>query len=401
MPEADGRTAGPVPAPEPPPLAFLSGESSLLGWGCRRRLPPGGADSLGERVARFFAAAPDGPAVVAGALPFDRAAPDHLLQPDRLERGGRVAGLATPAPAASGGAWRLVPRPSAAAYADAVRQALARMAAETGRPETLTEGALTKIVLSRGLLARSEGPIDTVALLDRLAADPAVTGFRLPLPAGTGGAPRWLMGATPELLLRKRGGAILSHPLAGSARRHADAAADRAAGEALLRSEKDRREHRIVSDYILDTLSPWCRRLAAPDGITLSRTRTLWHLGTRIEGELRDQAVLSATLAAALHPTPAVCGQPRARAAALIREIEPEDRGFYAGAVGWCDASGDGDWFVTIRCAEIAGDTARLYAGAGIVPGSSPEGEADETAAKFGALLDALGAGDAARECPP
>ena len=117
----------------------------------------------------------------------------------------------------------------------------------------------------------------------------------------------------------------------------------------------------------------------------------MWHLGTRIEGMLKDPEMPSVVLAALLHPTPAVCGVPMARANALIHDLEPVPRDFYAGAVGWCDARGDGAWYVAIRCAEIAGATARLYAGAGIVPGSDPMAEAAETGAKFGAFLAALG----------
>ena len=117
----------------------------------------------------------------------------------------------------------------------------------------------------------------------------------------------------------------------------------------------------------------------------------MWHLGTRIEGRLRDDSTPSVLLASALHPTPAVCGMPMARAADLIRKLEPVARDFYAGAVGWCDANGDGAWYVAIRCAEISGRQARLYAGAGIVPGSDPMAEAAETGAKFGAFLAALG----------
>ena len=119
----------------------------------------------------------------------------------------------------------------------------------------------------------------------------------------------------------------------------------------------------------------------------------MWHLGTRIEGELHDPDIPSVLLAAMLHPTPAVCGMPCARAAGLIRQLEPVDRQFYAGAVGWCDlgAQGDGSWYVAIRCADICGPYARLYAGAGIVPGSDPAAEAAETGAKFGAMLQVLG----------
>ena len=128
----------------------------------------------------------------------------------------------------------------------------------------------------------------------------------------------------------------------------------------------------------------------------------MWHLGTRIVGTLKERDTPVVELAAALHPTPAVCGLPRDRAAAVIHELEGYDRDFYAGAVGWTDSAGDVEWYVSIRCAEIAGTRVRLYAGAGIVAGSDPLAEADETSAKFVAMLTALGideTGRPLREC--
>jgi isochorismate synthase len=184
---------------------------------------------------------------------------------------------------------------------------------------------------------------------------------------------------------------VHSHPLAGSARRLPDAGEDREAADRLRTSDKNRREHAMVVEAIFDVLAPYCRDLSAPPAPELVSTSTLWHLATPIRGTLRDPSVSSLELACALHPTPAVCGLPRAAAAEAIRMIEPFDRGFYSGAVGWCDGNGDGEWHVTIRCAEIAGSTARLYAGAGIVAGSDPDEEVAETATKFMALLGALG----------
>jgi isochorismate synthase len=121
----------------------------------------------------------------------------------------------------------------------------------------------------------------------------------------------------------------------------------------------------------------------------------MWHLATPITGSLHDEAVSSVELAAALHPTPAVCGLPRDRARAVIGACESFDRGFYAGAVGWCDARGDGRWLLAIRCAEISGDQARLYAGCGIVAGSDPAAELRESSAKFRTVLGALGIDEA------
>ncbi|MFC0409902.1 isochorismate synthase [Roseomonas elaeocarpi] len=362
---------------------FRAPDGTVAGQGLRRVLPLGPANTLAERVARFFAEN-DGPPLLAGALPFDRAGADHLVQPQRLLSPEDEAAM-PPAPTPARGRWQLRPEPPAARFAEAVREALAIMRDEA--PD-----ALRKVVLSRTLLAETDTAIDPDALLERLGSDPRVTAFRVPLPDGTDGnaAGPVLVGATPELLIRKRGEAVLSHPLAGSAPRQRDGAADRAAAEALRRSDKDHREHALVREFILDTLAPYCTELSTPDGTAITATATLWHLGTRITGRLRDPATSAAALAAALHPTPAVCGVPRAAAASLIPRLEGYDRGFYAGAVGWCDAAGDGCWYVTIRCAEIRGHRARLFAGAGIVPGSDPVSEVRETAAKFGALLRAL-----------
>ncbi|PZR12488.1 MAG: isochorismate synthase [Azospirillum brasilense] len=363
-------------------FAFLSGRRRLRGEGMAGLLPRGPVATLGERVREFFRAHPQA-GLLAGALPFDRDAPDHLTAPERVTEpagsgaSGPTASAASPAPR-----WSLRPEPAAAVYAASVARALEAMAAEPG---------LAKLVLSRCLVATAERAIDPEALLRRLDTDPAITAFLVPLPPAGDGAGRLLAGATPELLVSRQGRAVLSHPLAGSARREADPAADRAAAEALGRSGKDRREHALVAEFILDMLAPHCRKLGAPEGTTITSTRSMWHLGTRIEGELKDPGTSAADLAALLHPTPAVCGVPRDRAAERIHALEGYERDFYAGAVGWCDRAGDGSWHVSIRCAEITGNRARLYAGAGIVPGSDPQAEARETAAKFRAMLNALG----------
>jgi isochorismate synthase len=116
----------------------------------------------------------------------------------------------------------------------------------------------------------------------------------------------------------------------------------------------------------------------------------VWHLATPFRGELHEGSTSVLDLVAALHPTPAVCGTPRESAREALADLEPIDRGAYAGPVGWVDADGDGEWAIALRCAEITGKTARLFAGAGIVADSVPEAEVDETERKFRALLDAL-----------
>jgi len=315
--------------------------------------------------------------LVVGALPFDSGAAPHLLAPRTVRsvpEPWRGPGVAAAAPVS--GAYRVRAVPEPARYETAVRQLLARFGP-----------ALDKVVLARALDVDAPAGIDGTALLRRLAArDPDGYLFAAALPSD-GGA---LVGATPELLVEKAGDRVVSHPLAGSRPRGATPEADRAAAAELRASPKDRYEHDVVVAAIADTLRPYCAGLDVAEP-ALARTDTMWHLGTRITGRLRDPGTTSLELARALHPTPAVCGRPTAAARALIGELEPFDREFFTGAVGWYDWAGDGQWVVSIRCARVRPDTARLYAGAGIVPGSDPAAEAAETGAKFGTLLRALG----------
>lgn len=365
-------------------FGFWRAGFSLRASGAARRIPCEGVDALEAATRAWFASDVEGKdGLLVGAMPFDRAGPVVLVQPEQVEWGTGGDG-ALPAAAPSGIAiGGLSECPPASVYADRVRHALRDMAA--------SGGALRKVVLARGLRIEAGAPVDPFAIVARLAADESVTTFLADLAAeGAGGAT--LVGATPELLLSRRGRTVLSHPLAGSARRHAGEAEDRQAADALLRSEKDRREHALVVEAILDLLAPHCARLDTPEGTGLRSTATMWHLGTRIEGELKsDDAPSAAGLAALLHPTPAVGGYPRDAALEVIRGLEPEGRGYYAGALGWVDARGDGEWHVTLRCALVEGGSLMLHAGAGIVPGSDPDAEVAETAAKFRAMLQALG----------
>ncbi|MBS7586154.1 isochorismate synthase [Ancylobacter defluvii] len=386
-PEMTGDEAGAVAPSVVAPSSFVLvgvGET-VVANGCRP-IPAAAGASLARQVSEALV----GAAALVGALPYERARPAHLLRPTEWSRlPGRFTARAFGPPVLLRGGdtphWQVTAEPSLAAYRTSVAEVLRRM---ENRPE------LRKVVLSRALRLSGDRPIDPRALLSRLAEDPAATAFSVPLPS-TDGATRLLVGATPELLVSRRGEAMFSHPLAGSARRSSDPARDREAAENLAASTKDSREHREVVTAILDLLAPYCRELSTPEGTQLVSTASMWHLGTRIVGRLRDTTLSSLELAALLHPTPAVCGTPRDAAAELIAELEGHDRGFYAGAVGWCDAAGDGDWHVALRCAEISGGEAWLHAGAGIVPGSDPVAEGEETAAKFAAMLRALGLDEA------
>jgi len=363
-------------------------QMNLYTRGLDETLPAGSLQTLADRSRRFFAEPrPEGPApaprILVGAIPFDPQANDSLFLPSAVSN---QPWPLPPPPLDMAADCRIRPWPSREDYASAVAQALKSIEASR-----FSASPLLKVVLSRSLEVSGDTPIDPLLLWDRLQTDPSVTRFMTPLSQDENGRMRRLIGASPERLVSKRGAEVLSHPLAGSTRRRPDLHEDEAAAQALTRSDKDLREHALVVEAILDALSPFCRHLHAPSSPALVSTRTMWHLGTRIEGRLRhpDQTSV-ADLVAALHPTPAVAGAPRNDALALIRELEGYDRGFYAGAVGWINAAGDGDWHVSLRCAEICGGDARLYAGAGVVEGSDPMAEADETSGKFQAMLKAL-----------
>lgn len=373
-PDITGQAA-PLPVGEPAPdtAAFLlRGEQTALLGRPMGTVVAAPADRLGTALAPLLRQLPP-QARVAGVLPFDRAAPSHLrvmrAQTDAtgIDAWLRMQALGRRRPSQGSGEWAaapsprwtLQPEPTRTEYQDSVARCLRRLQADNGA------AALRKVVLARTLLAQADAPINPWWLACRLGMDPGVLRFVAPLPVGPGEAPAWLVGATPER---------------------------------LLASAKDQQEHRYVVQAIADLLAPLCRQLSVPAQPTLRATASLWHLGTRIAGTLKDLSpealahTSSAALAALLHPTPAVCGTPRAQAAQAIAALEPVPRGFYAGAVGWCDAHGDGDWHVSLRCARVQGHEARLFAGAGIVAGSSPEAEGAETRAKFNAMLQALGA---------
>lgn len=343
----------------------------------------------------------DTPSYVVGALPFDRKRAPFLYRPSVFEQ----AALSTPEESRDALAsllgdasklsnsniqWRVTPSPSRDTYASNVGRALKLMhhsAMDLDKKECM----IKKVVLARSLRVEAEGEIDPATLLRHLRKDPTITCFALPIPSGNNQEARSFIGATPELLVKKEGKKVFSHPLAGSIPRSSDPDIDREVASHLLISEKDLREHAAVVEWIADLLSPYCSTLSIPERPSLRSTNTMWHLGTYIDGELKDPGVSSLELASVLHPTPAVCGTPCDLAYNAIAELEPFDRGFFAGAIGWCNSDGDGQWMVAIRCAELSRSCATLYAGAGIVIGSDPLLEVQETAAKLTTLLNVFG----------
>jgi isochorismate synthase len=247
--------------------------------------------------------------------------------------------------------------------------------------DAVRAGRLLKAVIARRVEVEADAPIDLAAVLARLRASFG-SSYRYRMDD--------LVGASPELLVERRGRTVRSHPLAGTAPRTGDPATDARLAAGLIASTKDQVEHRVVIDVVNDTLLPWCSYLdweAEPSIVTVANVQ---HLGTAVEGMLSLPAPSALDLVGALSPTPALGGHPRAEALALIEAHEGFDRGRYGGAVGWVDAAGNGTWAVTIRCAEIDGARARLYAGGGIVAGSDPDAELAETQAKLQAMLSAI-----------
>ncbi|MBP2474470.1 isochorismate synthase [Crossiella equi] len=359
---------------------FSSPRGTQLAEGVADTVPsaagPGELGALPARVAALLAERRPG-SVVVGAVPFDHNAPAALVVPETVRRAAPLtAEHALPELGMNVPEWEIRPVPEPAEYVRSVRAAL----------DPLRSGELDKVVLARSLELTAPTTVDLGRLLNNLARrDPSGYTFAADLPGRT------LVGASPELLLSRRGTSVVSNPLAGSAARSTDPEEDQRRAAALLVSPKDRHEHAVVVEAVAAALRPYCRTLDVPAEPSLVRTATMWHLSTRVTGELADERASALELAAALHPTPAVCGTPVRAARATIGELEPFDRGFYTGMVGWCDAAGDGEWVVTIRCAEADDHSLRLFAGAGIVADSSPEAELAETAAKFRTLLLAMG----------
>jgi menaquinone-specific isochorismate synthase len=251
--------------------------------------------------------------------------------------------------------------------------------------ELIGTGELNKIVLARAKDLAADQTLHHLRMLNGLRQRfPDCYSFSF----AQGRGPSFI-GASPERLVRVSQGTLETEALAGSIRRGATASEDAALGAALLRSEKDLREHRAVLDDIVARLAPLG---IAPEFAATPHVRRLanvQHLDTPVRATLPAGVHLLDVLAA-MHPTPAVGGNPRAAALARIRELEGFPRGLYAGALGWLNTRGGGEFFVGIRSALVAGATARVFAGAGIVAGSTPEKEFAETELKFKAMLDAF-----------
>ena len=388
--------------PDAAPLVWLRRGDGLVGWGEAARvvLPgDGDRDELARRWHAAVVAAADvedpvrlpGTGLVAfGSLTFDRGSAGSVLVVPRVVLGRRdgrawltTVGDLTPADVLHG-ATAPTREPTVIDWHDGTLSAQEWERRVARAVSAMRGGAYDKVVLARDLYARTAEPIDARVVAARLAER---------FPDCYTYACDGLVGATPELLIRRYGRRLRSLVLAGSAPRGADAAEDDALGAKLLGSAKDVVEHRYAAESARASLAPLCASLTCDDRPFLLKLANIQHLATRIDGELSDDRS-ALEVAAALHPTAAVGGTPTDVAVRAIRELEGMDRGRYAGPVGWVDGRGNGEWGIALRCAQLAdgpdGPGARLFAGCGIVAGSDPAAELAEAQMKFRSVRSAL-----------
>ena len=386
--------------PETGALAWVQDGEGLVGWGEAARLELIGParfleaqawwDALvGRAVVSDEVRRPGTGLVAFGSFAFDPATGSSVLVVPEVVVGhrgddwwittiGRGPDAGSPLPVRAA-----VRAPSSVAFSEGAVSGVAWMAVVQEAVARITAGAVDKVVLARDLTARADEPVDLRWPLRRLERDyPGCWAF----------AVDGLLGATPEMLLRLEDGVATSRVLAGTLRRTGDANEDSRRGADLARSIKDVEEHGYGVRSVVDALALHCTDVEVPSAPFVLELRNVMHLATDVRGVVGDGAT-SLQLVASLHPSAAVCGSPTEVALELIREIEGLDRGRYAGPVGWTDASGDGEWGIALRCAEVDPtdpSRLRLFAGCGIVAGSQPLHELAESNAKLVPMRDAL-----------
>ncbi|MEX2586617.1 MAG: isochorismate synthase [Actinomycetota bacterium] len=377
-----------------PGLAWLTDAVSLVGTGPVVRIDPGAGPRRFERASAAAAELLDnaqvhdpvdlpgtGP-VVFGSFTFDPDSPGSSLVIPSTVFGcsERVCWKTT---IDFGPGMNLVPvgpPPGRLTEIDDVLSETQWMAAVQEAVDSIDAGELEKVVLARMLSVRGREPLDHGQIVRNL---------RRSYPGCFTFCYDSLVGASPELLIRRLGDVVDSIPLAGSCPRGTSPGHDARLGAALKASQKNLTEHSLAVQTVVDRLAGYCERLIAEPEPSLLLLANLQHLSTKIQGTLRGSAS-ALELAGALHPTAAVCGVPVAGALQTIRRLEGFERGRYSGPVGWMDRRGDGEWALALRCAELDGPRAQVFAGAGIVAGSDPAAELDETALKLQAVLSAL-----------
>lgn len=389
--------------PDPEPLIWLHRGEGLVGWGVAARVVlPGDEDrdALARRWYDAIVAAADvddplrlpGTGLVAfGSLTFDRRSAGSVLVVPRVVLGRRdgrawltTAGDVRARADILGGQAAPTRTPTVLDWHDGTLSAAEWQRRVAAAVSQMRAGAYDKVVLARDLYARTAEPVDARVVAGRLAER---------FPDCYTYACDGLVGATPELLIRRVGRRIESLVLAGSAPRGADDAEDARLGAELMGSAKNVEEHRYAAESARASLAPLCASVTGDDAPFVLRLANIQHLATRLDGELTGD-LTALDVAAALHPTAAVGGTPTDVAVRAIRDLEGMDRGRYAGPVGWVDGRGNGEWGIALRCAQLSGDGdgpgARLFAGCGIVSGSDPAAELAEAQVKFQSVRSAL-----------
>lgn len=384
-------------------LVWLRGDEGVVGWGVAARIEPGLGDDRfvrADTALQELAATseihdevvrPGTGLIGIGSFTFYPDVAGSVLVIPRVIA-GRHEGVtwlttidppgAAPAP---GPATAPLPRPAVRdrpRYAGSSNPDRHWLEAVALAIERIDAGVMDKVVLARDHAVWSHEPFDALDLARRLHDRfPSCHTFVM------GG----LVGATPELLLTRRDRHVTSRVLAGTSGRGEDATQDAAIGSALLHSAKDRAEHVYAVDSVTEVLDPICVTLTHDPEPDLLRLDNVQHLATMFDGQLRAPH-RALEIVQGLHPTAAVGGTPRDVAMEQMRALERLDRGRYASPVGWTDSNGNGEWGIALRCAQLSGARARLFAGVGIVTGSLPEDELEETRLKLLAMQDVLDA---------
>ncbi len=381
-----------------PPLAWISEDQVLIGFGEALRVSAGFGTDRFERAEDQFASwagrcdvddpieGPGTGPVAFASFTFDSRSPGSVLIVPEVTV-GRTDGtwFVTTIGDADPSAYlapvdRSEPASDRPRFAGASIPDVAWVEAVAEVIDRIKAGEALKVVMARDFALWSRTRFDTRRLLSRLMERfPRCFTF----------AVDGLIGASPELLVRTDGARVESVALAGTAARSDDPAADELLGAELLRSTKDRFEHRLAASSVERVLASLTTSLTRDPEPTLRKLDNVQHLATSFAGAL-DTPISALRLAGLLHPTAAVGGDPTEVAIEMIRELEGMDRGRYAGPVGWMDAAGRGEFAIAIRCAEISGARARLFTGAGIMADSLPENELEETRLKLGAMMSAL-----------
>lgn len=321
--------------------------------------------------------------MVVGCVPFDFNEPAALTVPEKI---WRSEGPLEPPAAYRGDDSRLTVS-NISFSSDATSHAHVVAAAV----DTIASTELEKVVLARYADVQFAERVDPLLICARMIdLSSHRDGYGVQLPADLGGS--FFTGSSPEVLIKRHGENFSAFPLAGSIQRSRDKQQEQRSIEQMRKSPKELYEHRLVVDHYRRVLEPLSRELNIPPTPGIHSTKEMIHLGTPITGQLKDRDYSALDLALLLHPTPAVGGTPTEAALGVISAAEEESRGMYAGFVGWCDASGDGEYMVSIRGTTVAQDglAARSWAGGGIVSSSDPAAEARETAAKMRTALRAM-----------